>query len=69
VVGDYVLEESPMRTVVLGDSLTYGVGIAAEDTDAAVLERLVRDRTPRARVYNLGVPGYQSDDILGVAMK
>jgi hypothetical protein len=68
-VGDYRLEDAPLRIVVLGDSLTYGMGIAAEDTYSAVLQALLAPHIPGVRVYNLGVPGYQSADILRVAKK
>jgi lysophospholipase L1-like esterase len=51
------------RVVVVGDSLTYGQGIAAEDTYSAVLERDLSATRP-VEVLNLGVQGYQSEDVL-----
>ena len=51
------------RIIVLGDSLTYGYGIAEQDTYARVLENLLND-TFRVEVLNLGVSGAQSEDVL-----
>ena len=50
------------RIIVLGDSLTYGYGIAEEDTYPRVLEKLLSDSF-RVEVLNLGVSGAQSEDI------
>lgn len=68
-IGDYVRDDERVRIVVLGDSLTYGFGVAAEDTYSAQLEKLWREAGTPVRVYNLGVSGYQSEDIVGVARK
>jgi lysophospholipase L1-like esterase len=51
-----------LRIIVLGDSLTYGYGIAEEDTYVRVLERELR-KTFRVEVLNLGVSGSQSEDV------
>jgi len=53
------------RAVVVGDSLTYGVGIAEEATYSRVLETLWGDGGD-VEVLNLGVNGHQSEDILEV---
>ena len=54
------------RIAAFGDSLTYGEGVAVEETWPAVLEReLARDH--RVEVLNLGVSGSQSEDILRLA--
>ncbi len=53
------------RVLVVGDSLTYGYGIAAEHSYSAVLETLLGERY-RVEVLNLGVSGYQSADTLRV---
>ena len=54
------------RIAAFGDSLTYGEGVAAEETWPSVLEReLARDH--RVEVLNLGVSGSQSEDILHFA--
>jgi lysophospholipase L1-like esterase len=50
------------RILVLGDSLTYGIGIADQYTYSRQLERLLRDRW-RIETINAGVPGAQSEDI------
>jgi hypothetical protein len=50
------------RVIVLGDSLTYGKGIAQEDTYPAVIERELGKQF-RVEVLNLGVEGAQSEDI------
>ena len=70
-IGDYVRVDSPHRVVVVGDSLTYGVGVAAEDTYPAVLEGILKRKNPKLQVvvYNLGVPGRQSEDVARIAEK
>jgi lysophospholipase L1-like esterase len=54
-----------LRIIALGDSLTYGYGIAEEDTYVQVLERDLR-KTFRVEVLNLGVSGAQSEDVLKI---
>lgn len=48
------------RIVVLGDSVAFGYGVAAESAFPAQLEQLAAQRAPEARieVLNLGVGGY-----------
>ena len=67
--GDYVREDGKKRIVVLGDSLTYGAGIAAQDGYPALLEGIWQRIDPTMRIYNLGHSGYQSEDIVRVARK
>jgi lysophospholipase L1-like esterase len=50
------------RIIVLGDSLTYGVGIEEAWTYPRVLERKLSGARD-VEVVNLGVPGHQSEDI------
>jgi len=54
------------RIAAFGDSLTYGEGVAAEEAWPAVLERELQ-REYRVEVLNLGVRGFQSEDILRFA--
>lgn len=70
-IGDYVRVDSAHRLVVVGDSLTYGVGVAAEDAYPAVLEGILKRKNPKPQVvvYNLGVPGKQSEDVARIAEK
>jgi lysophospholipase L1-like esterase len=58
-------EETPLpkpagelRVLVLGDSFSFGNGVADDDTYAEVLERELRARGLPARVLNAGVQGY-----------
>jgi len=49
------------RILVLGDSCTFGLGVGNDETYPARLERLLNDRVPgerRFEVFNAGVPGY-----------
>ena len=49
------------RILLLGDSQTFGWGVAYEDTFAAVLEREMAAETGHAvEVVNAGVPGYNT---------
>lgn len=57
-----------LRIIALGDSLTYGYGIAERDTYSRVLERLLSE-TFRVEVLNLGVSGAQSTDILRILQR
>lgn len=54
-----------LRVVAVGDSLTYGYGVAAEEAWPAVLERELGRARP-VEVLNLGVCGAQSEEIGGV---
>ena len=50
------------RIILLGDSVTYGLGVPLENTFAKVLERLLNenDSSRRYRAYNAGVPAYNT---------
>jgi lysophospholipase L1-like esterase len=54
------------RIAAFGDSLTYGEGVAAEDAWPAVLERELQ-RGHRVEVLNLGICGWQIEDIRRLA--
>jgi hypothetical protein len=54
-----------MRVMVVGDSMTYGDGIREEWTYTAQLERAMR-KDYRIEFFNLGVDGYQSEDVARV---
>lgn len=56
-------QEGIFRILAVGDSLTYGYGIAEEDTWCRLVERKLRERY-RVEVLNLGRCGAQSADIL-----
>jgi lysophospholipase L1-like esterase len=49
-----------MRVLVLGDSMTYGLGVEDDETFSARLEHL----DPRLEVLNAGVPGYSTAEEL-----
>lgn len=66
--GDYALEPEAFRIAVLGDSFTYGYGVAPEKAYPAVLETRLSARG-KVRVYNLGVPTFNSTDVLEVARR
>ncbi|HWT81887.1 MAG TPA: GDSL-type esterase/lipase family protein, partial [Candidatus Methylomirabilis sp.] len=63
LIGDFPPKRPGIfRIMVVGDSLTFGTGIAQEDTYSAVLERYLGERF-RVEVLNLGVEGAQSEDV------
>ena len=53
------------RVMVVGDSLTFGIGIDKRWTYPAVLERRLR-REFNIEILNLGISGWNSEDVLGV---
>ncbi len=66
ILGDFPPKRlGTFRIIALGDSLTYGYGIAEQETYPRVLETLLDD-TFRVEVLNLGVSGAQSEDILKI---
>jgi hypothetical protein len=54
-----------LRIMMVGDSLTYGDGVAEEWTFSRLLERSLQ-ASHRVEVINLGRDGFQSEDILSV---
>ncbi len=60
---EHTIEKPPgvFRIVALGDSFTYGIGAAFEDTYLVQLERLLNERparTVRVEIIKLGLPRY-----------
>jgi len=57
---------SVVRVAVVGDSLTFGFGVAEEETYASLLGRILNgsspDGGPRFDVLNFGVVGYNTRD-------
>lgn len=49
--------ERPIRVVALGDSLTAGFGLAAQDAFPAKLERALRAKNHAVEILNAGVSG------------
>ena len=58
-------QQGVQRVVVVGDSLTYGAGIAEQHTYSAILQRLLEQRLD-VEVLNLGISGYQTTDVLNL---
>jgi lysophospholipase L1-like esterase len=56
------------RIIALGDSLTYGYGVAREDTYPSVLEQELQ-KSFRVEVLNLGVSGAQSEDVYKILQR
>src|SRR5206468_2809556 len=56
------------RVMVVGDSLTYGDGLAEEWRFSSLLEQWMRKEF-RIEFINLGHDGYQSEDVLDVIKK
>ena len=54
--------ESPIKIVALGDSLTAGLGLAAEEGFTAKLARALQQRGIAAEIVNAGVSGNTASD-------
>jgi lysophospholipase L1-like esterase len=64
--GEWKLNPDAYRVLVLGDSLTFGYGVGEEQAYPAVIESRL-SKTYRVQVFNLGVSGFQSQDIVQLA--
>ncbi len=53
---------APLRVLVLGDSFTFGVGAAEDETFPARLQAHLRTAGAPAEVWNAGAPGYGVPD-------
>jgi lysophospholipase L1-like esterase len=49
-----------LRVLVLGDSCTFGLGVADDETWPSYLEEVLRERGLDAAVFSTGVPGYDT---------
>jgi lysophospholipase L1-like esterase len=56
------------RIMVVGDSLTYGYGVREEETYPMQIETALK-KNFNVEVLNLGVSGYQSEDVLKITIK
>lgn len=61
----YKLDKEAYRIVCLGDSYTYGTGAGFEHSYPAQLEDMLNKRQKgiKFQVFNLGVPGYNSEQV------
>ena len=53
------------RIAVVGDSLTYGQGIAEQDRFSRMIERRLNGKQNSYQVYNFGIPGAETIDHIG----
>jgi hypothetical protein len=59
------LDPADIRILALGESTTFGLGVAPGEAYPKRLEQLLREKTGReTTVYNVGVPGQTSVSIL-----
>ncbi|MFT3766625.1 MAG: GDSL-type esterase/lipase family protein [Minicystis sp.] len=58
-------QDGALRVLVLGDSMPYGLGVAADATFPKAMERALREKHPEVEVINAGVPAYQPYNELG----
>ena len=61
-------EPGVFRIMVVGDSLTYGIGVEERWTYPRLLERTLESEYA-VEVFNLGIPGRQSEDVLDVVKR
>ena len=57
VAGEAKLNDKPIRMVVLGDSLSAGLGLAAADAFPAKLQKALKDKGIHVEMTNAGVSG------------
>ncbi len=53
------------RIAVVGDSFTYGQGIAENDRFSSIIERRLNGKNNSYQVYNFGIPGAETVDHIG----
>lgn len=53
-------EPGTFRILVLGDSVTFGHGVAIDDTYVRQLEKRLAGREPRIEILNAGIPGWST---------
>ena len=54
-----------VRIAALGDSVTFGYGVALEESFPKVLERILNETRPGHEVLNFGVGGYNTSPVTG----
>lgn len=54
--------DNQFRIMIVGDSLTYGYGVREEETYPRLIEAMLK-KNFSVEVLNLGVSGYQSEDV------
>ncbi|MEQ9449980.1 MAG: hypothetical protein RJQ07_00230 [Pseudomonadales bacterium] len=59
---EVILHPNNFRVVVLGDAMTYGVGVPIEKTYPLLLEERLHQQGRSAQVFNFGVPNYNTVD-------
>jgi lysophospholipase L1-like esterase len=57
---DAARQSAEHRILVLGDSCTFGLGVADAQTFPALLEARLRAQGRKAAVFNAGIPGYDT---------
>ncbi len=50
--------DDALKVVILGDSVTFGVGVPLVESFPYLLEQRLKERCGKAAFYNLAVPGY-----------
>ncbi len=58
------LEDSDVDILIVGDSQTFGWGVNDSEAWPTALERALREKGIKANVYNGGVAGYSTEQIL-----
>ena len=57
--------ENTLRILLVGDSFTYGMGVEADETIGAQMERILEGRISRnVEVLNFGIPGINLEESL-----
>lgn len=63
--------ENVYRILCLGDSITYGIGAGFENSYPVQLEQILNEKVKgqKFKIFNLGVPGYNSAQVLQTLKK
>jgi lysophospholipase L1-like esterase len=64
--GEWVKPPGTLRLLVVGDSVTFGMGVPSDSVYTRMLERELQSRVSNVDVVNMGVEGYMAGEELAL---